>query len=102
MRGSAHSQSASRSPSPNRDPINIRIKPVQQIYNSKQNKNKFCMPCGEPSARGLEQTFVVEEKLKEIEKIKNNKAGGARVSNKVVVGQVQDCAKRAFPHDARQ
>jgi len=60
--------------------INIRIRPVDQTYNCRQNKNKFCLPCGEPSARILEQTFVLERKLEIANRQKNKKKD--KINNK--------------------
>jgi hypothetical protein len=37
---------------------------VAATFNCRENKNKFCLPCGEPSARILEQTLVFDEKQK--------------------------------------
>ena len=44
--------------------INIKIRPVEETYNCRKNKNKFCMPLGEPSARILEETFELEKKMR--------------------------------------
>jgi hypothetical protein len=53
--------------------VNIKIRPVDETYNCKKNKNKFCLPCGEPSARILEQTFILERKMEVMAKQKSKK-----------------------------
>lgn len=62
--------------------INIRIKPVEETFNSIKNRNKFCFPCGEASARVLEQTFQEQDKQILNERSKRAKAKKGQMNNK--------------------
>lgn len=75
----------------------MKIRPVDETYNCKKNKNKFCLPCGEGSARILEQTFILERKMEIMEKQKSKKKD--KMNNKQLANMLQKCAKRKYASD---
>ena len=84
----------------------VKAKPVDETYNCRNNKSKFCLPLGINSARTLEAD-IKKKKKEQNDHLKSTSAQPKKrqavqlQSGKEWHNQLVACSKKRFPNDSR-
>lgn len=83
--------------------VNLNFKSVNESYVCPENAYKFCLPCGQSSARQIEETLLYEKSQRKRSRSKSTPATAKKdkANAKALSSVMRVYAKQRYPNEAR-